>query len=260
MKIEEVTAQDPSIENIQGKLKDLNTLIHPYQLAYVDPVNDCVLLEKNAHYMEKGMFEKLTYNIAEDGFLSQLPFAVLQENNKYLIISGNHRVKASMKAKLPYILILFIQDADKDKQIAYQLSHNALVGKDDQNMLKEIFQEIKNLENKEFSGLNDNSFIDESKIKFSTINDADIELVEMKFLFTKARSKEVAKILDRIEKLPESELTRLINIDFEDYIRVMTEIKKKSGIKSNTVAFNFMVELCERYLIDENISSQIDEI
>lgn len=55
---------------IQEKLDEVNKLIAPYQLAYVSPTEDCVPLEKNAHYMEKQTLDRLTANVAEDGFLS----------------------------------------------------------------------------------------------------------------------------------------------------------------------------------------------
>lgn len=63
-KIQEVK----DVHLIQGKLDDVNKLIAPYKLAYVSPINDCVPLEKNAHYMEKSTLDRLTANVAEDGF------------------------------------------------------------------------------------------------------------------------------------------------------------------------------------------------
>ena len=113
-KIQEVK----DVHLIQEKLGDVNKLIAPYKLAYVSPIDDCVPLEKNAHYMEKSTLDRLTANVAEDGFLSQLPFAMKRDDGKYLILSGNHRLKAAIKAKLEYILILYIEEVDKDKQIA----------------------------------------------------------------------------------------------------------------------------------------------
>ena len=47
-KIQEVK----DVHLIQEKLGDVNKLIAPYKLAYVSPIDDCVPLEKNAHYME----------------------------------------------------------------------------------------------------------------------------------------------------------------------------------------------------------------
>lgn len=238
------------IEEITKKLEDVNNLIKPYQLAYVSPVNDCVSLKKNAHYMEKDMLDKLTSNISEDGFLSQLPFGVKQEDGKFLIISGNHRLKASIKAKLEYILILYVENISKDKQIAYQLSHNALVGKDDINILREIYQEIESLEGKEFAGLNGLEMIDIDKIKTTQINDVNIDLTEIKFIFIESRVHEINGVLEVLEKCKLDENSKIIYGDFQEFIKVLTKIKAQFGVKSNTVAFGKMIEICEKYAND----------
>lgn len=233
---------------IQSKLDDLNKLIEPYQLAYVSPTEDCVPLEKNAHYMQKEMLDRLTANVAEDGFLSQLPFGMKRGDGKYLILSGNHRLKAAIKAHLNFILILYINEVDKDKQIAYTLSHNSLVGKDDAQMLKEIYEEMHSIEAREFSGLNGMNFIDASKIPTVSINDGDIELTEMKFLFVESRSNEVKQVLAELEKQKLSEDSAIVVGSYEAFIQVVTDVKKKFDIKSNTVAFARMIEICKSYL------------
>ena len=164
------------------------------------------------------------------------------------ILSGNHRLKAAIKAKLEYILILYIEEVDKDKQIAYVLSHNALVGKDDAQMLKEIYSEMRTIEAREFSGLNGIQFIDTDKIPTVSINDGDIELTEMKFLFTESRSNDVKAVLAELEKQKISANSSIVVGSYEEFIKVATEVKKKFNIKSNTVAFARMVDICKAYL------------
>lgn len=236
------------IDDIRERLAGINKLISPYKLAYVSPLNECVPLEKNAHYMDKVTLDKLVHNVAEDGFLSQLPFGMLQSDGKYLILSGNHRLKAAIKAKLEYILILYVDEVPKEKQIAYQLSHNALVGKDDLKMLKEIFEEMRTIEAKEYSGLNDIDFIDLEQVKTTQINDEDIEFTEMKFLFIQSRANEVKGVLDALAKYKIDEKTSLIFGDFEAFIKAVTEIEKKFDIKSMTVAFSKMIDICQEHL------------
>ncbi|NTV60606.1 MAG: ParB N-terminal domain-containing protein [Chlorobiaceae bacterium] len=238
-----------NLHEIRAKLDDINQLIAPYKLAYVSPKDECLFLDKNAHYMEKETLERLTHNISQDGFLSQLPFGMKrQSDGKFLILSGNHRLKASIKAGLEFILILYIDEVDKSTQIAYQLSHNALVGKDDMRMLKEIYREIETVEAMEFSGLNGLNFLDFEKINAPAINDADIELTEMKFLFIQSRANEVKQVLEVLEKMKIGDDCALVVGDFEPYIELMTAIKKAYGVKSVSVAFNKMVEICAEKL------------
>lgn len=237
-----------NIELIREKLGDVNELIKPYQLAYVNPIDDCVPLERNAHYIEKQTLDRLTANIAEDGFLSQLPFGMKRGDGKFLILSGNHRLKAAIKAKLDYILILYIDEVDKDRQIAYTLSHNALVGKDDIQMLKDIYNEISSIEAREFSGLNGIKFIDVEKLQTASINDGDIELTEMKFLFVESKSNYIGGVLSELEKQDISRESAIIVGSFEAFIKVATEVKKKYNIKSNTVAFSKMIDICSEHI------------
>lgn len=237
-----------NIGEIRERLNDINKLIAPYKLAYVSPLNDCIGLEKNAHYMDKDMLDKLVHNVSQDGFLSQLPFGMLQKDGKYLILSGNHRLKASIKAKLQYILILYVDELPKEKQIAYQLSHNALVGKDDMRMLEEIYNEMRSIEAREFSGLNGIDFINLDQVKTTQINDDDIELTEMKFLFIQSKSNEVTGVLNALSKSKIDEKTALVFGDFEVFIQTMTEIEKKYNIKSMTVAFSKMIDICKEHL------------
>lgn len=237
------------INLIREKLDDVNALIAPYKLAYVSPTDDCIPLERNAHYMDKDIFDRLVDNVAEDGFLSQLPFGMKRhEDGKYLMLSGNHRLKAAIKAKLEYILILYIDEVDKDTQLGYQLSHNALVGKDDRQMLKEIYEEIQSLEKREFSGLNGLDFVDVNKISTPAINDGDIEITEMKFMFVESRANNIKTVLDALEKMEIGEESSIIVGSFESYIRLTQEVKKRYQIKSRSVAFSKMIDICEAYL------------
>lgn len=237
------------IDSIREKLEEVNVLIDPYKLAYVSPTDECLPLEKNAHYMEKEKLDRLVDNVSKDGFLSQLPFGMKRKSDgKYLILSGNHRLKAAIKAKLEFILILYIDEVDRDTQIAYQLSHNALAGRDDAQMLKEIYKEIESIEAKEYTGLNGMNFLDIEKLSVSSINDGDIELTEIKFLFIENRKNDVRAVLSELERLTLDKESAIVVGSFDAFIKTMTEVKKAYGIKSNTIAFGKMIEICKEAL------------
>ena len=245
----------PEIQEIRSKLSDINELIAPYKLAYVSPKDDCVHLEKNAHYMDKETLERLTHNVAADGFLSQLPFGMKRSSDgKFLILSGNHRLTAATKAGLSYILILYIEEVDKNTQLAYQLSHNALVGRDDMRMLHDIYKEMDTLSAQEFSGLNGIQFIDFEKIPTQTINDSELELTEMKFFFIEHKANDIKRVLTELEALKIDENSSVVVGDFEAFIKAMTDVKKVYGIKSNSIAFAKMIQICDEVLRDEALS------
>ena len=153
-----VAREDGSTETdalINSKLAEVNRLIAPYQLAWVNPAEDCELLEHNARYMTKEQLGRLTENVKGDGFLSQLPFCIRLESGKYKVISGNHRVKSAIKAGLTRILVLFgTPDVfDEQRQVAIQLSHNAISGQDDISILQELYASLKDLGLKAYTGI-----------------------------------------------------------------------------------------------------------
>lgn len=97
-------------------------------LQVVDP-KELVFLKENARYFKRETFRQLRENIQNDQKLSSVPLCYKLEDGKYEIISGNHRVRASIDAGLEKILVLVItEELSKSKRIAMQLSHNALVG------------------------------------------------------------------------------------------------------------------------------------
>lgn len=236
---------------ISERLNEINELIAPYRLAWVDPKNDCELLEKNARYMSKETIERLSENIRQDGFLSQLPFGIKQENGKYLILSGNHRIKAAIRAKQKRVLILFGTEADFDKnrRLAVQLSHNAILGEDDQGILKELYLEIDDLFSKEYTGLVDELLLRYEPVKLPEISEVDIPLHELHFTFCHADREYVNKILNRLELTgSHPEKNAVVIADMDRFVEVVSLVKKHTHVRDRSIALIKMCQICEEYL------------
>ena len=87
------------------------------------------------------------------------------------VLSGNHRVQAAVEAGVPVILVLTIlQDLSKSEQIAIQLSHNALVGQDDQGILAALWADIEELEAKLYAGLSSEALKEIKEVKLVTLS------------------------------------------------------------------------------------------
>ena len=65
---------------------------------------------------------------------------------------------------------------------------------------------------------------------------------------TAGRSNDVKSVLSELEKQKISEDCGIVIGSFEAFIKVVTEVKKKFDIKSNTVAFSRMIDICKEYL------------
>jgi len=240
-------------ELINSKLSEINSLISPYQLAYVSPGEDTVYLEQNARSMDKRQFNQLVDNVKNDKFLSQLPFCEKLKSGKYKILSGNHRVKAASKAGLEYVLVLYVDEIDEQKSLGYQLSHNSLVGKDDVAILKDIYSKITELEIKQFAGINEMELFELKVPELKVISDADIELNEIRLLFSDLDYARVNEITEKLnEKVFDEKKDRIVFANFYRFVDVMTRIKLAYNIKNHTVSFIKMIEICEIWLEEQN--------
>ena len=97
---------------------------------YIIDINpsEIKFIEKNARFMSQNEFNALVSNIKRDGQLSSVPF-LIKENEIYTVISGNHRIKASIEAGLTSIKAMVGENLSNDEIRAIQLSHNSITGK-----------------------------------------------------------------------------------------------------------------------------------
>ncbi len=235
-------------EEIRKKLEEINEIISPYKLAWVNPQEDCELLRNNARYMTPDQMEKLVRNIKTDGFLSQLPFAV-KSGEKFRIISGNHRVTAAIKASLLGILILYVDEIDAQKEIAIQLSHNSIVGQDDIGILKQLYSQIQEIDLKAYSGIDEKLLLNYQIPELVPISESDIQLNEVRLFYSDLDLTRFDQILERLEKsIIDEKRDRIIFGDFTNFVETLTKVKKKINVKNHSVAFIRMLEICEDYL------------
>ena len=105
-------------------------------------LSELKLLEKNARYMKGPQFERLVENIRRDGVLTSFPL-VHREGKALEVISGNHRVSAAIKAGIEESDVIEVTTPLTRQQfVALQLSHNAIAGQDDPNILRSLYDEL----------------------------------------------------------------------------------------------------------------------
>ncbi len=251
-------------EEINKQFEIVNKLAAPYKFAYVEVANDIEFLEKNARFMTKDQMNQLVSNVKKDGFLSQIPFCMKRKKTKkFLVLSGNHRCKSAIKAEQQFIVVQYIDEVDKDKALGIQLSHNAISGQDDMGMLKELYDMIESLEMKEFSAIDEAELSKLDEIPVATINEADITLHEIGFIFHEANLKKVDDIIYALNKNVEDDKKAhkmFAGIGFHKFVEVMTEIKERSNIKNTTVAFIKMLEICETWIKENPHSGENKQV
>jgi len=147
-------------------------------------IDDLKLLKVNARFMRHETFTQLVENIRRDGALTSVPFAWKDEDGRYLVLSGNHRVMAAKEAGLTEIDVM-LTDAplSPTQRRAIQLSHNALVGEDDPMVLKQIYEEIEEVDWKQYAGLDDKTLELLEKISLDSLGEVNLSFQTITITF-----------------------------------------------------------------------------
>lgn len=197
------------------------------------------LLEKNAHYMEPGEFARLVDNIKKDGALTSTPVVY-----RGVVLSGNHRVQASVKAGLETIAVInVLSELNDDEQKAIQLSHNSINGKDDKNILRELFDSIESLDMKLYSGLTDDDFkVSDIEVESLSFIQPSYEDMVIAFL-----PEEKGLFVEALEKIGKKAKDKLIlagsHSDFNDVFQAVITAKSNLNIINTAEAFKALAQL-----------------
>lgn len=89
-------------------------------------LSDLVALRRNPQYLSEKQNAALKSSIERDGFLA--PIVIRQRENRYEILSGNHRVIASREAGLAEIPCVLIEDCDDKRAARIAVNMNTVHG------------------------------------------------------------------------------------------------------------------------------------
>lgn len=194
-------------------------------------------LERNARYMKAHQFKQLVENIRRDGRLTQLPLVY-----KGTILSGNHRVRASIDAGLATIEIQeLLGEHTEERLLAIQLSHNAISGEDDPSMLKALYEELP-FDEKLYSGVTDDMF-QADKLDLASLSAGTTNYQEIVISFLPSTAEDFLAYLKRIEK--DSKRIHLVAPmeAFDDLFDTIIAVKNKQNVVNTGLALRAMIEL-----------------
>jgi len=188
------------------------------------------------------MFARLVANIKADGCLTSVPL-VGHVDGKLLVASGNHRVPAAMKAGIEEADVLeILTPLTRAQFVALQLSHNAVVGEDDPNILQSLYAEL-DFGWKEYSGLTDDAFKVED-LDTSVLRVGQPFYEELQIFFLPADAAIFTTLLAKIAK-SKAAVTRLVGAyaDFDRFFQGLLAVKHATGVHNTAVALRMMAEL-----------------
>ena len=239
-------------QEIQVALDQLNEQLSdrfPYKL-YMAKASEIDFLEKNARFMTKEQFAALTHNVKTDGALTSLPLCYRQEDGRLLVLSGNHRIKAAIESGLDEFLVLLIDKPLSEAQrIAIQLSHNAISGQDDEQILKELWSKIDDLEATIYSGLSTEMIERLENTDFTTISEQRILFKEVSLLFLPEEIESMTAICEGIMETASHKTVFAGRItEYSDVLEGIIIAKQGQKIINSTLAFFAMAKVVREYL------------
>lgn len=160
-------------------------------------------------------------NIARDGGPTQVPFAV-KDGDGYLVLSGNHRVKATLEALgQDYVGPVQLTDdpLTEQQRVALQLSHNAIAGEDDPGTLKLLYDQLDDIDWKLYSGLDDKTLALLAEIETPPLPEPRLDYQMITLLFLPSERERVEAVWKEARTMVTGDAVYLARLS--DYDRFM---------------------------------------
>lgn len=221
---------------------------------------------QNARYMTAEQINRLAANLKHDGVLTSsiLVFRPRPENTQFfrpdndraVVLSGNHRNEASIMAGLPTVPVIEILSPLTDEQAtAIQLSHNAIEGQDDASVLLELYERL-DLNEKLYSGVTDDAFKVE-ELDLSGMGIGNPTYQEISLLFLPSEAEEFVELVKRLTKTTKRPLTLAADLsDFEHLFDSIIRVKESLNVYNSALAFRMMATLAIERLDQMELEKQ----
>ncbi len=217
------------------------------------------LLDENAHFMSAEKYGQLKENIARDGVCTSAPLVYREDGGDLLVLSGNHRTQAAIDVGLEEIDVLIIESRlTRDEQKAIQLSHNALVGDDNSEILRRIYESISSVELREYSGL---SKQDLAKLDIPMVPPVDARVVfeQMTILFLPGEIEKIGDVLVECNKrgLFDGMVCIETKASYERVTEAVRKIMEIEKVHNYATVFLTMAEYALNYIQSQTDAGEV---
>ncbi|MGI5401900.1 ParB/Srx family N-terminal domain-containing protein [Streptomyces sp. CA-135486] len=215
-----------------------------------DP-RELTLLDVNARFMRHEQFQRLVENIRQDGALTSTPLVWNDaENSRRIVLSGNHRTKAAIEARVERIWWMEITEPlPRQRQIALQLSHNAITGEDDPATLKALYEELEDVSMRLYSGLDDKTLELLEEVTVPSLAEANLDFATVQIVFLPDEKETAEKALESARKAASPDARWLARIDqYERVLDALDTTKGAHNIGNVAAAFAIILTIVERHL------------
>lgn len=202
----------------------------------------------NAHVMPTAKLNRMTENIRQRGHLESMPYCVQPDEAKPIeIVSGHHRIRAARAAGQTHVVVLVDRSPlTRSQIIAKQLAHNALVGSDDPDLIRQLVAKISDVDALLATGLSE-EFLptpDQFKVTLFTPH-ADYQWKVCSFTFLPHQYENVKELAQRASKNADG-IALADESQFEPFLKAVAEFARKREILSASTAVALLTEIALR--------------
>jgi hypothetical protein len=192
-------------------------------------LDDLYEQDKNARTMSPETFDRMVANIKGRGELESLPLVHLAPDEKFYIISGHHRARAARSAELKVIPVLVDTSGLNHSQVvSKQLAHNSIQGVDDRQLLSQLYQEMKTVEDMLASHLDPKMLDLADSFKGIKIEDLRVDFTGRTVVFAFLPSEE-ERFKELAERIPKD--VDLVGTSTEEFHKTFISTLNRVGVE-----------------------------
>ncbi|MGW3101356.1 ParB N-terminal domain-containing protein [Streptomyces sp. NPDC001100] len=226
------------------------TRLAPPQMVQGDP-RTLTLLDVNARFLPHEQFRQLVTNIERDGCLTSTPLVWNDvESGRLVVLSGNHRTLAAIEAGLSSIWWMQIDEPlPRQRQIALQLSHNAIAGQDDPAILKELYDELESVEWRQYTGLDDKTLDLLEKVDVASLGEANLDFASVQFMFLPGELERAEAAFDAARSMATADQRWVAGLEqYEPVLDALETSRAAYKIGNSATALGVILAVFERHV------------
>lgn len=220
------------------------------RIETVDP-RALTLLEVNARFMRKETFDRLVDNVRRDGGLTSVPLVWDDAaEGRRVVLSGNHRIMAAVEAGLDQVDVMVVdQPLSRARQVALQLSHNAIEGEDDPATLKHLYDELDDVDWRAYSGLDDKQLGLLAELNLEGLSEANLDFAAVQLVFLPHELDAARAAMDEAKSLTQADARWLAAYaDYEPTLDALATAHGAHNVGNVATALGIILAVFERHL------------
>ncbi|MGC5004799.1 ParB N-terminal domain-containing protein [Streptomyces sp. DT203] len=214
---------------------------------------DLQLLPVNARFFRKEEYDRLVENVRRDGCLTSVPLVYSggeYEEGRELVLSGNHRTMAAVDAGVDAIDVMLIEEhLDEQQLIAIQLSHNSIAGEDDPATLKQLYEQLDDVDWRAYSGLDDEQLQLLAEVSPEGLSEANLDFATVSLVFLPLELEAAREAFDQA-RLGQDASWLAARADYEQTLDTLASTHAAHKVGNVATALHAILTIVENHLTD----------